>query len=103
MRLIDSDALHKSFEEVYEHPVSMFRDSAWWFFGRLEDEPTVDAAPLVHGRWLPYENEQDKGFHHCSVCNCQAFNCEDGSEVVEVLSNYCPNCGAKMDLPEDGE
>lgn len=66
------------------------------------DDCMVDTAPVVHGWWLPYENEQDKGFHYCSVCKGQAFNYEDGSEVVEVLSNYCPNCGAKMGL-SDGE
>lgn len=47
MRLIDADALHKSLEEVYEHPDSMLRDSAWWFFGRLEDATTVDASSIV--------------------------------------------------------
>lgn len=50
MRLIDADALHKSFEEVYNHPDSMFRDSAWWFFGKLEEAPTITLtsnAPLT--------------------------------------------------------
>lgn len=45
MRLIDADALYKSFEEVYEHPDSMFRDAAWWFFGKLEDAPTIPPPP----------------------------------------------------------
>ena len=41
--------------------------------------PSADVAPVVHGRWLGYE---------CSVCGVSS---EYGS------SNYCPNCGAKMD------
>lgn len=45
MRLIDADALYKSFEEVYEHPDSMFIDAAWWFFGKLEDAPTIPPPP----------------------------------------------------------
>lgn len=45
MRPIDADALHKSFEEVYEHPDSILRDSAWWFFGKLEDAPTITPPP----------------------------------------------------------
>lgn len=56
----------------------------------------ADVAPVVHGEWLEYGGE-DEGFHFCSVCKGQAFNYEDGSEIVEVRSNYCPCCGALMD------
>ncbi len=42
------------------------------------------AAPVVHGRWVNF-----KPVHYqCSVC---------GLNVGGVTSNYCPNCGAKMD------
>lgn len=58
--------------------------------------PPADVAPVVHGGWLEYGGE-DEGFHFCSVCKGQAFNYEDGSEIVEVRSNYCPSCGALMD------
>lgn len=97
MRLIDADALHRSFEEVYEHPVSMFRDSAWWFFGKIEDEPTVDAAPVVHGRWIGEEINIETGdisatLQECSVCH-----------RIRPVDSYCSHCGAKMYLPEDGE
>lgn len=64
----------------------------------IRSMPTIDAAPVAHGRWTPYENEPDKEFHFCSECKAQAFNYEDGGEVVEVLPNYCHNCGAKMDF-----
>jgi len=67
----------------------------------IDDAPTFAPESLVkHGRWVEYENEADKGFHYCSVCRGQAFNYEDGQKVVEVLANYCPNCGAKMDLED---
>lgn len=59
--------------------------------------PAADVAPVVRGRWVPYNNEQDRGLHYCSICKTQAFNYEDGGEVVEMLSKFCPNCGAKMD------
>lgn len=93
MRLIDADALHKSLEEVYEHPDSMIRDSAWWFFGKLEDAPTVDAAPVVHGRWVM------DGRDHCHCSECK-----NGRNIkTQIGWNYCPNCGTKMDLLEDGQ
>ena len=48
----------------------------------LEDAPTVDAAPVVHGRWLEGNSRQP-----CSVCRYRGMK----------SWKYCPNCGAKMD------
>ena len=68
------------------------------FFGvvfDINDAPTVDAVPVVHGRWLTWE-EQFPGRTprkksmlgvFCSACHNHADN----------MYNYCPNCGAKMD------
>ena len=60
--------------------------AAFWKAGKeLEKLPTVDAAPVVHGRWIPSEN----GGYHCSVCD---------KRFGFVFDNYyCHNCGAKMD------
>ena len=49
----------------------------------IENFPTADVAPIVHGRWKRY----GKNLGECSECG----------EIVSVRSNYCPNCGAKMD------
>lgn len=61
----------------------------------LENAPTVDAAPVVHGRWIEkeymvasYLEDCTDVFYECAVCK--------GPNVGE--STYCPNCGAKMDL-----
>ena len=45
----------------------------------------ADVAPVRHGRWLHRKN----GVAYCSECEIDAV--EDGTE-------YCPNCGCKMDL-----
>lgn len=71
-------------------------DELYSFIERIEEQPAADVAPVVHGRWEEYGGE-DFGLHYCSVCKGQAFNYEDERQVIEVLSNYCPNCGAKMD------
>lgn len=58
--------------------------------------PTVDAVEVVHGRW-------EKEFWHpyrCSCCGKTALLEANGEYYC--TSNYCPNCGAKMDL-KDGE
>lgn len=56
----------------------------------IRDAPTVDAVEVVHGRWVGVE------FDTVFVCS----NC--GLVVGWELSNYCPNCGAKMDGDADG-
>ena len=56
----------------------------------------ADVAPVRHGRWGEYDGA-DAGFHYCSECKGQAFNYEENGEVIEVLSEWCPHCGALMD------
>lgn len=58
----------------------------------ISDMPAADVAEVVHGRWIwNEEGEIDwEQFYRCS-------NCGD-KEYWE--SNFCPNCGAKMDLEE---
>ena len=57
----------------------------------LRDMKAANVAPVRHGRWIAIKvpNEWDKG--QCSQCR-SIFN----SSVWGT--NYCPNCGAKMDL-----
>ena len=45
----------------------------------------ADVAPVRHGRWLHRKN----GVAYCSDCEVDA---------VEDETEYCPNCGCKMDL-----
>ena len=57
---------------------------------REERYVKIDAAPVVHGRWIGKNSPYDVNIHICSVCR----------EQVSILGNklrYCPNCGAKMD------
>ena len=63
----------------------------WSAVGRTLDElPSVDAAPVVHGRWID-NGIPESMLSGCSVCG---FSC--GAYTF----NYCPNCGAKMDKEE---
>ena len=55
--------------------------------------PTVDAVPVKHGRWEPVKNLE--GMFSCSLCGD-----EWGSAAKMVPMQYCPACGAKMDLEE---
>ena len=50
----------------------------------IADAPTVDAVEVVHGRWKEGYVIHKYG---CSCCGVRQ----------DVISAYCPNCGAKMD------
>lgn len=55
---------------------------------------TIHAAevrPVVRGQWIPVTN--GRGGNECSECHCYALSYQSGDEC---LSNFCPNCGAKM-------
>ena len=49
--------------------------------------PTADVAPVRHGRWLCVDTDTEQ-FFLCNRCKKKEY----------WESNYCPNCGAKMDL-----
>ena len=52
----------------------------------------IDAVPVVHGRWELYgaDKRGRGGVFLCTAC----------SRCRPTKSEYCPNCGAKMDLKE---
>lgn len=57
--------------------------------GALDEIAAVDAEPVRHGRWI----RQDNTFTRYMCSECESKN-HGGHE------NYCPSCGAKMDLSE---
>ena len=61
----------------------------------IASQETVDAVEVVHGHWY-------KAPHHpyrCSYCGEMALLDMYGES--HYRSNYCPNCGAKMDGGND--
>ena len=51
----------------------------------IVDDGVVSVEPINHGNWIYGEYD----IPHCSEC---------GNEVMpDKISNYCPNCGAKME------
>lgn len=63
----------------------------------IKQAPAADVAPVRHGRWIkPVPGD---GENYCSVCHAeQPWFYGYGY----LKSNYCPNCGARMDK-EDNE
>ena len=54
----------------------------------------VDVAPVRHGRWVDaYPDIEPNPMFMYGICS----ECEFEQGISKYL-NYCPNCGAKMDL-----
>ena len=69
---------------------------------RIDDIPSSDVAPVRHGRWAEKTcvGWAGGGYWRCSCCGfCYSF----GAYHEMNESNYCPNCGAKMDEEETKE
>ena len=54
----------------------------------LRDMKTADVAPVRHGRWV--NTHSDSEFVQCCLCKYPVY-------AAWNVTNYCPNCGAKMD------
>jgi hypothetical protein len=81
MRLIDADAINKYLKENKMKRIML-----------IDTSPTVDAVQVVHAYWIPEKDPEGKTYaYHCSECY------EKTGHYVYGTSNYCPDCGAKMD------
>ena len=102
MRLIDADLLEK---EIYKW---MPKDQETWMEGdippienlvvsimmTIQEQPTVDAVPVRHGKWIKLDMHAHLADHKCTACGqeCYVPTC-----MGEPMYIYCPNCGARMD------
>ena len=53
----------------------------------IKTQPTIEAVEVVHGRLI----RKGRISARCSECNYL---------TLETEANFCPNCGARMDLKE---
>lgn len=109
-RLIDADALKKEIVDFKLNLHPQNQDYGTGYFsalsvveGMLAYAPTVDAVPVVHGRWECTYNEE-WGETDVACSNCKDTRTINGCYVTSTGEscyfddNYCPNCGAKMDM-----
>ena len=97
MRLIDVDELGVGRCSKDVLPAAY---CAGWngLLGLIEKAPTVDAVPVVHGRWEFLG--PNRLIKECMCGTCSA--CKVRSKYI-VNTMLCPNCGAKMDGGADHE
>ena len=64
----------------------------------MEDAPGVDAVPVVHGRWIGVDSSYWRWAHDGGhTVEHITFRCSECARKSIIKTNYCPNCGAKMD------
>lgn len=81
---IERKAIFDAYEEVQR------RNGPWRFETLIESVPSVDVAPVVHGRWK-YNKYVEK--YECTECG---HFVKPGTD-----RNFCSNCGAKMDMEHE--
>ena len=95
MRPIDADAM---IDRLKEWDTKDKTDKALFNFtlNRINEQPTIH--PVPHGHWIHDGLDIPHGvdWMHCSECGKRDKYCP------ATMTNYCPNCGAKMDGEEDG-
>ena len=66
----------------------------------------IEVAPVRHGHWISLTECANEGVY-CSICKKKIWQsdyarCSKNSRN-KLRSNYCPNCGAKMDGGDSDE
>ena len=113
VRLIDANALIKDIvesirladewekearEKKDKHGIKCAIDtrrSLLAMISRVKEAPTVEAEPVRHGRWVVRGQEI-----YCSECDTESLYNPFGASK---FSRLCPNCGAQMDMKDDGK
>ena len=95
MRLIDANAMREDWLENGQNEYVYDTNAV---LGSIDAQPTVDAVEAVHARWI----DEGDGDWRCSDCK-MIFALDAYGDVHPKYDggyNYCPNCGATMDVRE---
>ena len=95
LKLIDADALIEKYTVVIRKTADeKLKTEIAVLLKDIEEQPTVDAEPVRHGKWI------DMGdYWKCSECMCTQLKKIPTvyGDITLEESKYCPYCGAKME------
>ena len=103
-KLIDANALNERFDKRIKWLRLDMHDqySLGLYHGAVTDKDLINEMPIIasyvapvrHGRWVnAYPDIEPNPMFMYGICSECGF--EQG---ISKYLNYCPNCGAKMDL-----
>lgn len=96
MRPIDADEMRENLEWCKSQS-EQYNDIYWDdVIARLDAQPTIDAAPVKHGKWKAAK----AGGPNYPFWDSRCSECGYTTSMVIRNWSYCPQCGAKMDLEE---
>ena len=97
MRLIDADKLYEKFIDG-ESDTEQEKSANQLARYLIRHEPTVDTAPVVHGKWIGYDASYWRYSHSGAYpVNRRRFKCSVCGRTAPKKEPYC-HCGARMDL-----
>lgn len=85
MRLIDADAMR---EEWLENGENKYVYDTNAVLDNLDQQPTIDAVPVVKAEWKYYKKQ---GIAVCTNCSFERNVDDNFGKAIA-----CPNCGADM-------
>jgi hypothetical protein len=93
-RYIDADELLEKLKKSAEFHAENSREEVLLFRDRqiIREQPTADVQPVIHARWCVLKDE------YGDIVEAVCTNCE--ANGVHKW-NYCPNCGAKMEVNKE--
>lgn len=103
MRRIDADAARVKLQAARDKAPDGSAEKAAMdtFLYFLDACPTIEAEPVRHGTWQVWNSDCMR--RNGKMQECRYYECSECWRRTAVKSNYCPNCGAKMDLEEKEE
>lgn len=66
----------------------------------IENMPSVTPQEPRKGYWIKHNTPNGTYYYDCSLCGCVAPCTETADSYLWKLSNFCPDCGAKMNKEE---
>ena len=90
---VERDEIRRAYEKLTRSYVNGDPYIADWRFDEMiESLHASDVAPVRHGRWI------DKGeYAVCAECGGRSGTQYNGVEPIPLMTQFCPNCGARMD------
>ena len=114
--LISREATIERIEGMIPHLSGDKRISADVFIRFLKSRPAVDAEPVRHGGWKWFEEWLPSTTVHYAECDDCGWQCSECKNALRDMVggywdnpdekpklNYCPNCGARMDMEVSGD